>query len=100
MELLTVDRSLGREFREIDIGAESARIEIELNRIEHAVMLIERVVARVAGQVRRESREPDIAILLRDQCIDQNVRDDSVAIAISEEQNVLLLIVDGTLHLK
>ena len=65
MKLLFVERGLRGELCKVDAGAELGRIDIDLERAEHALVFVDNIVARIAREVCSEAGQSNVLILQR-----------------------------------
>ena len=95
------DRAVVRLLRgepcEIDAGAQLARIEVDLDRLQGTFVRIQRVVAGVVGDVGRDGGEPNVLILGRHQLRNQDAGQISLAEAVAQEKDIRLLLIQKSL---
>jgi len=99
MKLLSVQSCLGGEFREIDTGAELAGVDIDFKRSQHALVFVENIVARIAGEICAETRETNVLVSAGNEFGNFDTGKIGFAETVFDEEEVLPGAVDEALDL-
>ncbi len=75
-------------------------IEVEFDRLQHTLVRIQRIVACIAGDVGGNRRKPHMLILWQHQIRNEYARQISLAEAITQEEDIVLFLVQKPLQLK